>query len=201
MATSAVEICRDALRHVGSLKNLQDFNEQSEEARLCSEVYPAVLSELLSMHPWGFAERRAGLAVISEVEVTGWGYAYALPADFLIARRLWNGLESSPPDLEVRYELHRDPTHGTVLLTSASPATLLYTALVDDPPRFPALFKHALGLGVASRLAYPLAHDKGLMDGVETRYFQARSQAIAADLNSRRPAAEPESHYKRARRL
>ena len=79
MATSDVDLCSRALMLLGA-DPISSLAEETDNARLCASVYPALRNNHLSTYPWLFAQKRAELTRTSE-EPIGWRYAFVLPSD------------------------------------------------------------------------------------------------------------------------
>lgn len=85
--TSQVEICNIALSNIraGSINSL---NEASLEAQQCRLKYDILLRQILRDAPWQFARRVRSLALLDNVEVFNYAYAYQYPTDCLKINRL-----------------------------------------------------------------------------------------------------------------
>jgi hypothetical protein len=87
--SSEVDICNLALGHLGDTARVASINppETSVQAQLCARFYPIARNMLLELGSWGFATRRAKLALVSNPTVQGtndfgtWQYAYTQPSD------------------------------------------------------------------------------------------------------------------------
>jgi len=90
---SEVTICNLALSHLGDTATVASISppDGSVQANLCARFYPVARNSMLEMSPWGFATRRAALALVTNPTLTiaqavdpnaergTWKYAYALP--------------------------------------------------------------------------------------------------------------------------
>jgi hypothetical protein len=83
--SSEVDICNMALGHLGDDATVASLDppEGSAQAEHCARFYPMARDAMLDAHKWGFATRRASLALLSETPPSPWRYAYAQPADAL----------------------------------------------------------------------------------------------------------------------
>lgn len=79
---SDVAICATALLELGA-RPINDFDEESENARLCSNLYPWVRDEMLREHPWNFAKRRVLISRDKESPQFGYANQFTLPSDFI----------------------------------------------------------------------------------------------------------------------
>lgn len=63
MANSQLTICNSALRQIGVAK-ITALSDAVEQARILTDIYDAILDEVLGSHPWNFAIKRAALTVL-----------------------------------------------------------------------------------------------------------------------------------------
>lgn len=190
MATSEAGICNIALLRIGVTDTIDALTDASDEAKACTVLYAQARDTLLQSFRWPFAQRRATLALLASVEVEGWGYAYALPADFLAARSVWGGSRTGTP---VPYALEHSATSGRMLLTDMPDAELHYTAQVTAVGVFPPLFVDALVWALAQDLAMALPVKEGAQVRAKQGYELALSRAMAAALNEQVADEAPES--------
>lgn len=183
---SAVDICNLALSRLGDTASVLaiDPPEDSAQAVHCARFYPVARDTLLERHAWGFATRRVALSPLVTDDLLGWQYSYTVPADMLRAVSvLANGWNAPQP-----FEVERDTSGVTVILTDTADAVLRYTMCVTDTTKFTALFVDALGWLLASYLAGPIIKgDAGAaMAKTCLQAFQATYAAAAAsDANQR----------------
>lgn len=79
---SDVALCATALLELGA-RPINSFDEESENARLCSNLYPWVRDEMLREHTWNFAKTRAVLSADTAAPLFGYQNQFTLPADFI----------------------------------------------------------------------------------------------------------------------
>ncbi|EPG8310732.1 TPA: hypothetical protein N3Z37_002170 [Klebsiella aerogenes] len=79
---SSVSICSNALLALGA-HPINSFDEASEHARLCSNIYPTVRNDLLRKHPWNCAVKRVVLSPDVTPPAFGFSYQFPLPGDVL----------------------------------------------------------------------------------------------------------------------
>ncbi len=70
MANSQVSICNAALRQLGVAK-ITALSDSVEQARILTDIYDAILDEVLAAHPWNFAIKRATLTALGGT-ITTW---------------------------------------------------------------------------------------------------------------------------------
>lgn len=80
--TSSVSICSNALLALGA-HPINDFDEDTDHARLCANLYPTVRNKLLRAHLWNCAIKRVVLSPVSSAPEFGYGYQFSLPGDLI----------------------------------------------------------------------------------------------------------------------
>lgn len=180
MATP-VDICNLALSHIGARAQVSAISppDGSVEAGYCARFYPLARREMLEAENWSFAAKRVPLAEVAN-ESTQWLYAYALPADFIKARRILEQAELTALNIDVSQAMERQAApyeiEGQVIRTNEPDAVLLYTREVTDSNSFSPMFVSALGMLVASYLSGPI------IKGLEGARVGAQWRQAAMDL-------------------
>lgn len=87
MSSPEVALCGLAMDLLG-VTPITSFEEGSPQAGVAARLYPAIRDQLLSSHPWHFAQRVLQLARRADPP-RGWSHAFAPPADMLELRGLW----------------------------------------------------------------------------------------------------------------
>lgn len=184
MQRSEVSICNVALVLIGA-RTIATLGENTKEAGLCSTAYPAARDSLLSMFPWGFAQRVVSLAEVSGVSdpLERYDYAYNLPSDYFAAGSL-------NVDRLEDYEII-----GAHLFCSVSPAVLRYTARIEDPALFSEGFAQTLSARIAADICMPIVQNLQRSEIMQQRYLQALTLYAGADARQEKPAASPPSAY------
>ncbi len=70
MATDSIAISNIALKKVGD-RAITALSDSTEQARAVNAVYDEILKEVLSEHPWSFAQKRAELVDITDPATSG----------------------------------------------------------------------------------------------------------------------------------
>lgn len=160
------------------LSSVQAPWEDSALGRLCLNLWPQVLDEALSAHPWSFALERKLLAEKEEPRPRpGYRRRFALPSDCLRPVGLVDG--------------HHFIIEGQDILTDASIADLTFVRRLEDPALFPPAFRQALAWGLAAVLATAKGNDPRLRQECLQRAQAFLLEAMARDENSQQPAHEP----------
>lgn len=151
---SDVLICATALLELGS-RPINSFDEDTEGARLCANLYQGVRDDMLRQHPWNFAKARVKLSPLKEAPEFGYTHAFQLPADYLRLIEV-NGIRAYegvgfPPG----YALE----NGKILCNSAS-LNLRYIFRNDQPNEWDSAFTRAMILAMKKTLAYAITRDQ-----------------------------------------
>lgn len=137
---SEVEICNAALIKLGNENTISAIGEDGREGETCELMYPQVRDLLLSSHPWNFAMARKTLSADSSTPAFEYSNAFQLPGDYLRAIKLYNTDE-------------RWKVEGTLLLTDAATANLIYVSKETNTGKFSPLFVEALSTRLAAEMA------------------------------------------------
>lgn len=152
MATvSSVSICSNALLALGA-HPINDFNENTEHARLCANKYATLRDDLLRRHPWNCAIKRVVLAPETDAPAYGWGYQFAMPGDAL--RVLSVGYENQPP-LDYTVE-------GRAILANTTVLPLRYIWRNEDVSSWDSSMVRLLEMIVQAELAYAVTGSASL---------------------------------------
>lgn len=177
---SAVDSCNVALSHLGNARRVAaiDPPDGSAEADYCATFYPLSVTEMLEAADWSFARKRVALAPAPTNESTVWQYAYELPSDCLVPRRILTGDASKFDQDSAQFDVE-----GDVLYTNQAEAVLLYTRPVSDPTKFSPSFDASLSLLLASYLAGPILKGSEGVNAKAGLHKQAMDAARAATSN------------------
>jgi hypothetical protein len=144
MPSSVTTICNQALSRIGS-KAILDIEDESEEARECKLNYASSRDAILRSARWNFATRRETLSELVPPPKFGWAKRFQLPVDCLRILQLNGWEEWQQP---ARWE-----SEGKELLTDDDVANIKYTARIEDPNLYDALFIDAFACHLASKIA------------------------------------------------
>ena len=183
---SAVDICNLALAQVGAAP-IRSFTENNKRARMCNIFYPMIRDYLLSRYDWPFARKMVPLQALSELPTRigqnvsikgeipeGW-YAYKLPNDCI------RPLELHPPGSREKWDQFQD-----MFLCKKAPEEepkLYYTSQVTNTTQFSMTFVELLALGIAVKLAQPIAQDKQLTQTLFNQWQTEQTQLYGTDAN------------------
>ncbi len=195
-----VDVYNMALAHIGVFKNLvASTAEQSKQAIMCSLFYDISRLYTLREFPWGFAEKRVTLADLGTAP-QNWAYAYAYPADCIMARTITiPGLRNPRVGQAIPFRTSNDGVNGKVILTDQTPAELIYTTDITDLELWDPIAVTALSFQLASRLIMPLSMDPKLVQVMSQNYLMEVSKAAASMLNENQPDPDPTGTFIAAR--
>lgn len=186
---SVVDICNLALSHLGDRATLASIDppEGSAQADHCAQWWPIARDEALSSHDWRFASAVLETAQFAAAKETHpqWGYGYALPADFLVAREIMykdgTALGFAPEISTPDFEIGALTDGQSAFYTQIEDVALRYTRKITDPSKYPALFVTAISYLLASYLAGPVIKGKtGMQAASNARMAWERLIAKAA---------------------
>lgn len=162
-----IDICVAALQTVGA-EEINSFDDESREARLCASIYPRLKKNALQKTNWRFAIRQQQLNQLVATPLFGFSYAYQLPNDFL---RLVG--KNNPT---VKHQLFENKVYTDL-------TTLYANILYDvDAQYFPAYFGLLLQLELTSLLAAALLEDENKADKFDK--FAQKQLLIAKSIDS-----------------
>lgn len=198
MSRSVVQICNEAISDLPA-HPITDINDTgSTEAQECSRHLPGVVSDLIGLHDWHFVRRRIALALVTNDRDGEWGYAYALPDEFVSPIRLVRDYSGSSvpgvvvtpilywPNVDLALPVIDYELANGVFYTNLEGAILEYSVDALEPNKWGPLFAQAVIRTLASRIYRPILGEKA--DTQEWLVKQSAAQravneAIADDLN------------------
>ncbi|BBD08748.1 hypothetical protein [Desulfovibrio ferrophilus] len=151
----SVRILSGALLELGE-DRITSADQDTERARVVSEVYEDERDSLLEEHPWNFAIFRAGLARLELVPAFGFAHGFRLPADCLY-------VISVEPETPYKIE-------GGNLLADLEALSIRYVRRVDDATQMPPTFRVALATRIAARVCKKITGSSAEKERLETLY-------------------------------
>lgn len=160
---SETKIANLALKGIGAAR-INSLTEETEQARVISEMFAQVRDEVLRSHPWNFAVDRVALSVLASTPVFGFTYQFQLPTNCL--RVL--GAYASDGDA---FDKDDYRIEGRKLLCDESSVYIKYIKRVTDANEFDANFITIMATRLSSEIAYPLANSTSLAKERLDLYF------------------------------
>lgn len=144
-----VDVCNLALSKFGG-GSITAFDEESDLAEDCANLYPATRDYLLSIHPWRFVSGKRQLAKSADVTpVNEWQYAFKLPTKNLSGPWAVYGDDSEHP-------VHQYEVFGEYIYCDYDKVTIDYSNEVAEE-FWPAWFVNFAATAIAADLAGPVA--------------------------------------------
>ncbi len=172
MASSKVEIINKGLTLVGAAP-ITNIDDNSNNARVSSRVYPLSLTSVLSACKWNFATKRALLSVVTDTldwYDVGESIVYQKPSDMV---RIFG---TNSPSASWREE-------GDFIISDTSGLGLRYVYFLDSPSKYSIDFIDALIDKFASDIAYALVNSQTLGSQYK-KLYETLSLPKAMSLNS-----------------
>lgn len=173
---SPTSVVNNALRRFGGTR-IDSLDDGSVNAGYAIEIYADLRDELLSVHEWNFATKRAELAMLAAEPVFEFQNAFALPADCLRIISVHDN------DAGVGTLVYRVETLDgqKVIVASREDLWLRYVFREEDPNNWSPSFITAMQLALARDLALPVASSHALHDRFAVRAERALARARFLD--------------------
>ena len=156
MADTKVDICARALIMIGA-QPISSFDDGSTEALVASNLYENITQSILCRHRWRFATEQQQLSLLVSAPTGRYDYAYQLPTspDLLQLNTI------TVADVPIQYNRYGDK----IFVNGYDSQSALIADYIfrQDESEFPAYFKDALELKLASRFAGSVARDAGMI--------------------------------------
>ncbi len=159
-AISEVKICNQSLTLVGA-DRITARDQDSKNAKTCDALYDEVRDDVLTDHPWTFAQLRAILATLDEDPVytdDGVTVIYQLPTDLLKVN--FTSVENALVKIE-----------GKKLLSDTTGLKIKYTFRVTDPQQFSPKFITCFATKLAAKIAYAISSSRSLAADLFKLYY------------------------------
>lgn len=172
MATSKVEIINKGLTLIGAAP-ITNIDDNSNNARVASRIYPTSLTSVLSACKWNFATKRMLLSVVTDTldwYDTGESIVYQKPADMV---RIFG---TNSPGAIWREE-------GDFIISDTAGLGLRYVYFLDTPSKYSIDFVDALIDRFASDAAYAIVNSQTLAEKYK-KLYETLSLPKAMSLNS-----------------
>ena len=166
---SEVSICSNALLLLWA-QTIAALDEDSDRARLASNLWPTVRDSVLRSHPWNCCVKRVALAPDATTPAFDWAFQFTLPADY--ARTLSVGEAGA----EVEFAIESGK-----LMCDENPAYLRYVALQTNPAAWDPMLVRAMELAMAAAMAYGITSSSSLRDSMRQELEMHMKRARAVD--------------------
>ena len=183
---SEIEIANSALRKVGA-DTITSFDQGSPSANFMDDRFDETRNELLRLHYWNFATKRAQLARESTAPAFEYTYFYTRPSDWVRTVRAFDN-DAGTGHFDYREE------NGKIACNSEQ-VFLAYIYLCEDPNAMTADFREALAWRLALDVAPSLANSAGMFDRMQMGFEAALMAAKSADALANRSRGLPRGSW------
>jgi hypothetical protein len=163
--TSKISICSNALILLGD-KPISNFDESGAGALAAANLYESSYLNILSMHRWRFATKKATLSRLTTKPKNQWQYQYQLPIDLVAPITTYPVTD---------YELYADK-----LYSNNNSCELDYVYRVDES-QLPAFFIKTMEFYMAMQFAIPVTGNSQRMAEMQNLFSQQLKNAKNVD--------------------
>ncbi len=170
MTTSEIDICSQALTLLRA-NTISSFEEDSEEAQICSVLFSTFEKDIFSRYPWSFSKKMCGLNRMNYTPLKGYKYAYYIPND---CSRIWgvfNG-DKTINDYEIVASKDED---ATVILSNEESVVIEYNKIIQVR-HWPGYFVNYAIYAFADMLAGPITDDDSIVDKMHRLAYGAPNE-------------------------
>ena len=182
-STSAIQLSSNALILLGH-PPISSFDEPGAGAQAASNLYEQSYLNLLTIHRWRFATKKAQLARLTAAPLNGFTYQFQLPSDLLYLIRKESGGD---------YEIY-----GDRLYSNSGTESIDYIYRVNED-NLPPYFIKAFEFFMASQLAIPVVGNSTRAAEYNGMYEMQLKRAKFADSTQRPQDTFTDSPYTQAR--
>lgn len=156
MATSKLSICSNALILLGE-QPISSFDDPGAGALVSSNLYESSYQNILSMHRWRFATKKAQLARLTIPPINEWSYQYQIPTDNIAI------ITTYPVD---NYEVYDDKIYS-----NSNTLSIDYVYRVDEA-KLPLWFSKTMEFYLAMQFAIPVTGNSQRMAEMQQLFTQ-----------------------------
>lgn len=182
-STSAIQMSSNALILLGH-PPIASFDEPGAGPQAAGNLYEQSYLNLLTIHRWRFATKKAQLARLSAAPLNGFTYQFQLPSDLLYLIKKDSGFD---------YEIYGDKLHSN---NTSEEIDYLYRVNEDALPPY---FAKAFEFFMAAQMAIPVVGNTSRADYYAGLYEMQLKRAKFADSTQRPQDTFSSSPYTQAR--
>jgi hypothetical protein len=150
------------------IPQILNFDEDSSQAKLCKQFFPVLKGRVLRDHTWSFAVKAVQLQELAEKPFNPeFEKACILPGDLVRVNHL---IPHAP------YQIA-----GDRIFVNVFPATLVYTANIEDVSLSDVTFQEALQYALAAELALANTRDAAMANFFRGEYEKKLALARSID--------------------
>lgn len=174
---SDVEIASKALLKLGE-GAISSFDDGTDKADTCKELYPDFKKYCLSLHDWNFAKKKVQLNRLVDTPVNEYKYAYQVPSDMIKLLGLYDNAQVGATPFQ-DYNIFYKQVYTDVAAVYAD-----YIALVNDED-FPAYFVEFLATAFAAELALSITDKEEYHSLFYRKAYGSESSAASSGILGR----------------
>lgn len=193
---TSTKVANRALLLIGQSQTLTDLDtDTSTAAYVIKAVYADCLDTVLQAGDWNFNAVRAELPEYDTTPAFDFAYQYALPADCLRTRELYDagsgvsiytGYQGEVRDDRARWRVETvgatdDVMQRVILCNIGPPLKVVYSRKVYSLPRWSPLAIEALIALLASRIAMPISQKQSTVEMALGIYRDTIASAMGRD--------------------
>lgn len=178
-SATSVSIASNALILLGH-PPISDFSEPGAGAQAATNLYEQSYRNLLTIHRWRFATKKAQLSRLSQEPLNEYKYQFQLPDDMLYLIR-------------TEYD-HDYEVYGDKLYSNSAAVSIDYLYRVDES-QLPAYFIKTMEFFLAAQFAIPVTANSTRMQEYMAFYEQQLRRAKFVDSTQRPPDTFTDSPY------
>ena len=166
MAISKVNLCNISLSRLGHKKFITSLDpaDTTVEGQLCDMYFEQTAAETLEMVDCRFARSRARCTRLTETPAFGYDYAYQLPGNCLIVRKM---VDSEGNDTTSKWT-----REGNTIITDLDACYIEYTKYVVEPDHWNAMFRRLFVLRLAADLSTGITASDNRLDRIQNEMFE-----------------------------
>ena len=165
--TSSISICSNALLQLGD-KPIASFNEPTDRAMVCSNLYPDTRDAILRAHPWNSCTKRVVLAPLADAPPFDYPYQFQLPADWL--KTIQVGSARCPLNFTAE---------GQRILAFVQALPLVYIFRNEIETTWESTLVDVVTAAMKMRLAYPITQSAAMAQTAASEFTTILKQAKA----------------------
>lgn len=175
MSATDVSICSNALLMLGA-QTINSLADNTDRARLASNLYPTVRDAVLRSFPWNCCITRVALSPDVTPPAFDWSYQFTLPGDFIKAMSV--GESGAEVDFAIE---------GRKLLSDDNPCYLRYIQRNTNSGSWDDGLVLVVTYAMAAAMAYPITQSATLQQTMEQKAALIMRQARSVDAQDDTP--------------
>ena len=187
---SAIDICNDALNHLGA-EYINSLTEESKIARVCRTQYPLTRDFMLRTYVWNFALKREQLTPNGDTPVWGNAFEFNLPADCVRVNKV----------MKESFVAARYKTEGRQLLSAQESLYLSYVSNTVSEGLYDIAFSKAVAARLAADICFNITQSNSLQGALYSLADQIAKDARSTDSMENTPDDYTFDYFDDSRRL